>query len=374
MSTLLQQAPHRQGEPCEGLDVWRDGYRLHLISRSVPPTQAADIAAKIAYRPDLYPSAGAVEGCAEDSPFARADRSAAQGQRPGKHVSARTQKLIDLGCTIAQNPPKGGDILFSHAVFCQVGLPRKQVAGREFMRQSGSAWLSVQAGWLDEGHGPVAQPLPYGALPRLALAWVSTQALRDRSREVKIGNSASEFLRMLGKPTTGGPRGAFRTLRTQMHALAACRLQIGFKGRTFNGQPVEQFDAWQDSKDDRQHALWPGVLVLSECYYSALVDSAVPMDYRALRGLGDSALKLDIYSWLTHRLHRVEGRGTAISWLALRDQFGQEYQGKNASKDFRKTFVDALQKVQEVYPAARVKIVDRGLHLMPSPPPVPYRP
>lgn len=121
MSTLLQQAPHRQGEPCESLDVWRDGYRLHLISRSVPPVQAADIAAKIAYRQDLYPSAVAVEGRAEDSTFARTDQSAAQGQRPDKHVSARVQKLIDLGCTIAQNPPKGGDILFSHSVFCQVG-------------------------------------------------------------------------------------------------------------------------------------------------------------------------------------------------------------------------------------------------------------
>lgn len=34
---------------------WREGYRRHLIARSVPPHQAADMAAKVAFRPDLYP-------------------------------------------------------------------------------------------------------------------------------------------------------------------------------------------------------------------------------------------------------------------------------------------------------------------------------
>ncbi len=46
-----------------------------------------------------------------------------------------------------------------------------------------------------------------------------------------------------------------KTLRTQMQALDACRLQLGFKGRTYNGQPVEQFDARIKDGDAKQLTL-----------------------------------------------------------------------------------------------------------------------
>jgi hypothetical protein len=70
---------------------------------------------------------------------------------------------------------------FTHSILCRVGLPRSKVDGREFMK-SGDAWLVVQAGWLDEGSGPVEQPIPYGSMPRLALAWVSSYALAKDPR------------------------------------------------------------------------------------------------------------------------------------------------------------------------------------------------
>src|SRR6218665_2188844 len=34
---------------------WRDGYRRHLIAKSVPPHEAADLAAKVAFPPHLFP-------------------------------------------------------------------------------------------------------------------------------------------------------------------------------------------------------------------------------------------------------------------------------------------------------------------------------
>ena len=92
---------------------------------------------------------------------------------------------------------------FTHAVFCQVGLPRSKVKSREFMRRSGAAWVNVQAGFLDEGNGPVEQPIPYGALPRLALAHVGTYAVRYKTREIPIGDSAAEFLQWMGMGDDG---------------------------------------------------------------------------------------------------------------------------------------------------------------------------
>lgn len=284
--------------------------------------------------------------------------------------SKAEQKLIETGALIAAERPDGDDMAFGHSVLCQVGLPRSKVTDREFLRRSGAAWVNVQAGVLDEGSGPVLQPVPYGAMPRLALTWVSTYAKRFNTREIPIGDSAAAFLRNMGMDDQGG---RYATLRGQMHALAACRLQLGYKGRTFNGQPVEQFDAWISDKQRRSRALWPGVMLLSESYFKELVDHGVPLDNRALGALKGSALALDVYTWLAHRLHRVEGRPAILHWKALREQFGQEYQGKDAGNDFKKKFVPALEAALMVYPQAKVKRVTGGLMLIGSPPPVPFK-
>lgn len=285
-------------------------------------------------------------------------------------IGAQDAKLIDTGAMIATMPPAYEDMAFTHAVLCQVGLPRAKVEGREFLRQSGAAWINVQAGYLDEGRGPVLQPIPYGVMPRLGLAWVSTFAVRHQEREIPIGDSAAEFLRLMGMDDQGA---RYATLRKQMHALAAARLQLGFKGRTFNGQPVEQFDAWLANKDQHQRALWPGVMTLSESYYRSLIESAVPLDNRAMAALKGSALALDVYAWLAHRLHRIEGRGVTLHWKSLREQFAQEYTGKDADKNFKKEFLPVLRRVQTVYPQAKVKPVTGGVLLLGSPPPIPYK-
>ena len=279
-------------------------------------------------------------------------------------------KLLDVATEIYENSPRGDDMAFTHAVFCQVGLPRSRVEGREFMRQSGAAWVNVQAGYLDEGQGPVQQPVPYGALPRLALAHLSTHAVRHKTREIPIGDSAAQFLELMGMDTQGA---RYTNLRRQMHALAACRLQLGYKGRTFNGQAIEQFDAWLANKDIKQRALWPGLMVLTEHFYSSLLKGAVPLDLRALHVLKGSALALDVYAWLAYRLHRIEGRGVTVHWAPLREQFAQEYTGKDADKNFKGAFLPQLRKVLAVYPQAKVKPVRGGLLLLGSPPPIPYK-
>ena len=114
-------------------------------------------------------------------------------------------------------------------------------------------------------------------------------------------------------------------------------------------------------------------MVLSEDYFSSLIESAVPLDNRALQALKGSALALDVYAWLAHRLHRIEGRGVTLHWKALREQFAQEYQGKDPDKDFKKEFLPALKKVLAVYPQAKVKPVTGGVLLIGSPPPIPYK-
>jgi hypothetical protein len=251
-------------------------------------------------------------------------KPARKKKEPGTTTRAEL-KLIDASAQIMGTPPDGEDMAFTHSVLCQVGLPRSKFEGREFMRQSGAAWINVQAGWLDEGNGPVQQPVPYGALPRLASAVDqhasrAHQGTRNPNRQQRKRVFALAW--QAQRPEARG--GSFSTLRQQMHAFAACRLQLGFKGRTYNGQPVEQFDAWLTNKDTGQQALWPGVLVLSEGYFRPCWKAPCHSITAPSWLLADSALALDVYAWLAHRLHRIEGRGVLLHWKSFREQFGQE--------------------------------------------------
>ena len=370
-------------------------YRLKLIDAGMGVDQAKQAAATAArflatpegraaeaQRLDGFQSVGSIVGASlptgakkEPAPPKAQPKEPAIIQRtakPGAITTPQQNKLLDVGAEIAATTQDeyGEFMSFTHAVLCQVGLPRSKTDAREFMRKSGDAWVNVQAGWLDEGKGPVQQPIPYGAMPRLALAWVSSYAKRFNTREIPIGDSAADFLRLMGYDRQGG---RYSTLRPQMHALAACRLQLGFKGRTFNGQPVEQFDAWVADGKAGQRSLWPGVMKLSEGYFNSLMESAVPLDNRALHALKGSALALDVYAWLAHRLHRIEGRPVILHWKSIREQFAQEYKGQDPDKDFKKQFLPILRNVQVVYPQAKVKQVTGGLMLMASPPPIPKK-
>lgn len=148
--------------------------------------------------------------------------------------------LLASGELIRATTPSGDDLAFHHSLLCSLALPRRPSPSREFLRRAGEGWLHVQAGALDLGDGPALQPLPYGAIPRLALIWISTIARRSKSRNVFIGRSAAEFLQMLGFDNQGH---RYCTLRRQLHALSVCRMQLGFRGRTINESVIKRIDA-----------------------------------------------------------------------------------------------------------------------------------
>jgi len=285
-------------------------------------------------------------------------------------LTKRSLREIDALASILERGPTFAELAYQHTVLCQIGLPRRKVEGDHFLRRSGNAELAVSAGFLHEGNRLVKQPIPYGSLPRLALAHVSTFAVQNRSAVVPIGDTASQFLRKIGIERDGGRR--FIRLRKQMHALAACYIQLGYRGVTMSGSPFEEFAAWTNDRGENQAAIWPGRLVLSDKFYKTLISTAVPLDMRALNALSNSSLALDIYTFFAHRLWRIDG-DVIIPWKPLRVQFGQEYAGKHGAQSFRRDFKKALASVLKVYPQAKVHFVDGGIQCFASPPPVPPR-
>lgn len=281
-------------------------------------------------------------------------------------IPRTVRRLVDAGAEIMQDPPERAE--FFHAILCQVGMPRRQTSERLFERSSGTAMLRLEAGVLFNGKKFVEQPLPYGAKPRLIMVHVGSEAVRTRSREIEVGNSAHDFMQRLGFDTNA--RG-YSMVKKQIMALGACRMTLGLtagnRARTVNTQPIEQFEAWI-SNTGAQRALWPGSITLSETFFNTTLEFAVPLDSRALGALKHSALAIDIYTWLAHRLCRIHQiEGVSVSWANLKNQFGQEYA---SSRDFKKEFKQALLQVHAVYPDARLEYFPGGLKLLSSPPPI----
>lgn len=292
-------------------------------------------------------------------------------------ISKNEERLISSSCQISQRRATSEEATYFHSIMCQVGLPRSKVAGTSFERRCGEAVLLVKAGEIWNGEQFVLQPIPYGSLPRLILSWMNTVALRERTPEIAVGNSASHFLKMLGKKVTGGKTGTIHNFKIQIQALAACNMTLGLnldeRAHTFKGQPIKHFDARFGEDGVGNKSLWPETITFSDDYFNSLVDRAVPLDIRAFAALKGSALAMDVYCWLAQRLHRIDGRPVLLRWANLRDQFGQEYVGKDPANDFKKSFLKALDQALAVYPLAKVKRVKRGLLLMASHPPIPYR-
>jgi hypothetical protein len=291
------------------------------------------------------------------------------GNLPVPTMPRTVRRVVTAGAEIVQDPPDVADFL--HAVLCQVGMPRKQTAERRFERTSGGAVMRIEAGALFDGQGLVDYPLPYGTKPRLIMVHIGTQAVRTRSREVEIGHSTHDFMQTLGFDTNGR---AYAMMKKQVMSLAACRLTLGMmrgtQATTVNTQPIEQFQAWMHPTG-RQLVMWPGVIRLSEPFFSTMLEYAVPLDHRALTALRHSALALDIYTWLAHRLCRInKAAGVMVSWQNLHEQFGQEY---GNTKDFKRSFRDTARQVCAVYPDAKLEETTGGLRLFASPPPVPKR-
>jgi hypothetical protein len=291
--------------------------------------------------------------------------------RNKKTMTRSVRRIIDASADLMDEPPDINQADFLHAILCQVGMPRRAVKERIFERENGATSMVLEAGrlWNGKGRGFKEYPLPYGAKPRLVMVHIGTQAVRTRSKEVEIGNSTHDFIKELGFDTSG--RG-YAYFRTQMLSLAACRMTLGWdahgRAKTLETKPIEQFEAWLHPTG-RQAVMWPGVLVLSERFYETMLEYAVPLSHSALSALKDSALALDVYSWLAHRLCRInKAKGVKVSWKNLREQFGQEYADP---RNFKKAFRDALRRSCAVYHDARIEDTTGGLLLLPSKPPIP---
>jgi hypothetical protein len=262
-------------------------------------------------------------------------------------------------------------ILYSHTVFCQTGLPYRNPGAEvtTWERINGRVHLAVMAGRAmhPTQERLVQLGLPYGPKPRLILAHLNGEALRQQSPEIEVEASLHAFVKRL-QLDPGGRTTA--SIKDQLARLAASHITLGTiqDGRaiTVNSQVVTSFDVWFPKQGQR--VLWPSSVRLSADYFDSLARHAVPLHDQALIALSGNAMALDVYAWLAQRLHRINPHvPVVVPWISLHEQFGWHYE---RLRDFRRAFKQTVALVQGQYRGARIEMGDRGMTLRCSPSPV----
>jgi len=279
-------------------------------------------------------------------------------------------KFIDKAAAIVQDDALETDSLgFSARVLVQASLPHrnpreKQLTNGRWIKRNGNFALIMQQGCDIEGQDI---GFPYGNIPRLILAYFSTQAVQTQNREISLGNSLNEFMSALGMYSNGRD---IRRMKTQLHRLLSASISFRYEDAEENmvaglNRPIaRKYFFWWDEKSPTQGTLFKNSVLLDEEFYAEIINHPVPIDMRAISILKQSSLALDFYTWLTYRTFTLKST-QKISWRSLHQQVGSDY---TRLRDFKKKSCEALKKIYAIWPELKIEETSDSLIIKPSKP------
>lgn len=278
---------------------------------------------------------------------------------PKKRGVRKTQieKIVDTACLLWEDPkPASNEMAFLSRILVQAFLPHKDPKEMAWTRTNGDFSMSVKSGINIAKKKPELYGVPYGSIPRLLMAYINTEALRNSKdtnnanpRMIHLGNSLSQFLEALSIQNTGGKRGGITSFKKQAEKLFHSEITIiqrGTHGIAERDIKISdgRFLFW-DLKDPDQMALWESAIELSERFYQLLVNNPVPMDWRILKTIKQSPMALDLYMWLTHRMSYLD-KPVKIRWETLQLQLGADIE---QLKHFREQVRKHLKKIESMW-------------------------
>jgi hypothetical protein len=262
-----------------------------------------------------------------------------------------------------------GSLGFAFSGWAQCALPHRRLAPDARWEIAGErVRLVVEPGLHPSSHdGPMEHiGVPYGSVARLILLFLQTEALRTNSREVELGGSLRQWLSKIGA-SIGGSNA--RAVRDQAERISRCRLTFHIQGSGKVGlvnQSIVDRALFIEDSNTRQGKLSLETAKLSEGFFEQLKKHPVPLEEAAIRAISNNPAALDAYLWLAYRLH-VLTSDKLITWKALKSQFGGGYK---ELFHFKPRFTQALALATAVYPAAKIDVIEQGVILKPSRPPV----
>ena len=284
-----------------------------------------------------------------------------------RHHFTRADQVNQLVTASEADP----DLGFIARMMALCSLPRTNPGDRlQYKRVNGPYKLVMIAG--------ADCKLPYGNLPRLLLAWVSTEAVQTQSREIVLGRSLAEFMRTLGVYSSGG-RVQIR-LRNQMRRLFSAHVQLVYEDEhgeaRVSSSVADRTELWWNERKPDQSSLWDSKIELSEKFFKEIINHPVPIDMNTLTALKRCSLGLDLYLWLTYRTFSLRAP-QQLTWRQLYRQFGADptkSSDKETIKFFRRQALRELKKIKLAWPGLNYTTAPGVLILHPSTPIIPPSP
>ena len=255
------------------------------------------------------------------------------------------------------------DMGFMARMMALCSLPRTNPGNRlQYKRVNGPYKLVMVAG--------ADNKLPYGNLPRLLLAWVSTEAVRTQSRVLILGDSLSEFMRTLGVYSSAG--GVANRLRNQMDRLFNAHVSMIYEDErgkaTVNSLIAHRTEFWWNPKRPDERVLWESKIELGEDFFNEIIQHPVPLDMNALTALKRSSLGLDLYLWLVYRTFPLRA-SQRITWRQVYRQFGVDparASDRVTVRNFQREVLRELKKIKLAWPGLNYTTAPGVLILHPS--------
>ena len=234
------------------------------------------------------------------------------------------------------------DLGFMARLLALCSLPRTNPGDRlQYKRVNGPYKLYMIAGG--------GNKLPFGNIPRLLLAWVTTEAVRTQSRELILGSSLSEFMGKLGMDSVGGAR---TRLRNQMRRLFNAHVQLVYEDElgeaSVSSSVTSRTEFWWDPKQPDVPMLWDSKIELGWDFFNEIIHRPVPLDMNTLTALKRSSLGLDLYLWLVYRTFPLRAP-QRITWRQVYRQFGvapAKASEKRTVQNFRSEVLRELKKIK----------------------------
>ena len=288
------------------------------------------------------------------------------GPVQARHHFTRFDQVDQLVGASEANPERG----FMARLMALCSLPRTNPGNRiRYVRHNGPYTLYMTAGG--------GNKLPYGNLPRLLMAYVSTEAVKTQSRVLILGDSLAKFMRALGVYSSGGGN-AHAKLRNQMRRLFGCTVQLTYKAdngeATVNTVIADRTEFWWNKPNER--TLWNNKIELSDKFFNEIIRHPVPLDMNILTALKRCSLGLDLYLWLTYRTFSLRAP-LRLSWRQLYCQFEtnpDKASDKQTVKFFRRKVLRELKKIKTAWPDLNYSTAPGELILSPTTPAIPSTP
>ena len=278
--------------------------------------------------------------------------------KPKRERKTQADRIIETAVATRDMPiPMGNDMAFVSKILVQAFLPHRDPDDLTWERTNGDFTLYVKSGLGRENKKTKVYGIPYGAIPRILMAYINSEALKnskdetcENPRVIYLGNSLSDFLRKIGVQNTGGVRGGITSFKKQAERLFHAEITVIYKGKQgYAERDIKisdgRFIFWGSAQHEGQPSLWDSSVELSERFYSLLVNNPAPMDWRVLKAIKQSPMALDLYMWLTHRMSYLQ-KPTEIKWETLQEQLGSD---TTSSRKFRQLVRQHLVKIQSIW-------------------------